>query len=76
MSEEKLIDEINELRELLRVKESQLGALRREKQILQDYGLSNEEISRYSRQIFLPEIGVKGFTIYIVTNLYYLNANS
>ncbi|CAL7946144.1 unnamed protein product [Xylocopa violacea] len=60
MNEKKLIDEIAELRELLRMKEAQLAALRREKQILQDYGLSNKEISRYSRQIFLPEIGVKG----------------
>ncbi|KOC68384.1 Adenylyltransferase and sulfurtransferase MOCS3 [Habropoda laboriosa] len=60
MNEKKLINEITELREVLRVKEAQLAALRREKQILQNYGLSNEEISRYSRQIFLPEIGVKG----------------
>lgn len=60
MNEEKLIDEINKLRELLRIKEAQLAALRPEKQILQDYGLSNEEISKYSRQIFLPEIGIKG----------------
>ncbi|XP_076668559.1 ubiquitin-like activating enzyme 4 [Andrena cerasifolii] len=60
MNEQKLIDEITELRELLRAKEAQLAAVRREKQILQDYGLSNDEISRYSRQIFLPEIGVKG----------------
>ncbi|XP_076752127.1 ubiquitin-like activating enzyme 4 isoform X2 [Xylocopa sonorina] len=60
MNEKKLIDEIAELRELLRMKEAQLAAQRREKQILQDYGLSNNEISRYSRQIFLPEIGVKG----------------
>lgn len=60
MDEEKLIDEISKLRELLRAKEDQLAALRREKQIIQDYGLSNNEISRYSRQIFLPEIGIKG----------------
>ncbi|XP_029037927.1 ubiquitin-like activating enzyme 4 isoform X1 [Osmia lignaria lignaria] len=60
MDEEKLIDEIIKLRELLRAKEDQLAALRREKQIIQDYGLSNNEISRYSRQIFLPEIGIKG----------------
>lgn len=60
MNEQKLIDEIAELRELLRAKEAQLVALKREKQILQDYGLNNDEISRYSRQIFLPEIGVKG----------------
>ncbi|CAK9806192.1 Adenylyltransferase and sulfurtransferase MOCS3 [Anthophora quadrimaculata] len=60
MNEKKLINEIIELREVLRVKEAQLAALRREKQILQNYGLSNEEISKYSRQIFLPEIGVKG----------------
>lgn len=60
MNEKKLIDEIIELRELLRTKEAQLAALRRERQILQDYGLNNEEILRYSRQIFLPEIGIKG----------------
>ncbi|XP_033203655.1 ubiquitin-like activating enzyme 4 [Bombus vancouverensis nearcticus] len=60
MNEKKLIDEIVELRELLRTKETQLAALRREKQILQDYGLNNEEILRYSRQIFLPEIAIKG----------------
>lgn len=60
MNENKLIDEIIELRELLRTKETQLAALRREKQILQDYGLNNEEILRYSRQIFLPEIAIKG----------------
>ncbi|XP_060823324.1 adenylyltransferase and sulfurtransferase MOCS3 [Bombus pascuorum] len=60
MSEKKLINEIIELRELLRTKETQLAALRREKQILQDYGLNNKEILRYSRQIFLPEIAIKG----------------
>ncbi|XP_071861797.1 ubiquitin-like activating enzyme 4 [Bombus fervidus] len=60
MSEKKLVDEIIELRELLRTKEIQLAALRREKQILQDCGLNNEEILRYSRQIFLPEIAIKG----------------
>ncbi|OAD54590.1 Adenylyltransferase and sulfurtransferase MOCS3 [Eufriesea mexicana] len=60
MNEKKLLDEITALRELLDMKEVQLAALRREKQILQDYGLSNKEISRYSRQIFLPEIGIKG----------------
>ncbi|XP_043595815.1 adenylyltransferase and sulfurtransferase MOCS3 isoform X2 [Bombus pyrosoma] len=49
MNEKKLIDEIIELRELLRTKETQLAALRREKQILQDYGLNNEEILRYSQ---------------------------
>ncbi|XP_017875776.1 adenylyltransferase and sulfurtransferase MOCS3 [Ceratina calcarata] len=60
MNEKKLIDEINELRDLLRMKEAQLAALKPEKQILQEYGLSNEEVSKYSRQIFLPEIGIKG----------------
>ncbi|XP_076245256.1 ubiquitin-like activating enzyme 4 [Calliopsis andreniformis] len=60
MNEQQLIDEITELRELLRAKEAQLTELRREKQILQDYGLNNNEISRYSRQIFLPEIGIQG----------------
>ena len=60
MDEKELMNQIAELRELLRIKEAQLVALRREKQILQDYGLSNGEILRYSRQIFLPEIGIKG----------------
>ncbi|XP_076279398.1 ubiquitin-like activating enzyme 4 [Lasioglossum baleicum] len=60
MNEEELIDEIMELRKMLRAKEAQLTTLRREKQILQDYGLSNDEISRYSRQIFLTEIGIEG----------------
>lgn len=60
MDEEKLINEIIKLRELLREKEHQLAVLKREKQILQNYGLNNAEISRYSRQIFLPEIGLRG----------------
>lgn len=60
MDEKELMNQITKLRELLRIKEAQLVALRREKQILQDYGLSNGEILRYSRQIFLPEIGIKG----------------
>ncbi|XP_053988637.1 adenylyltransferase and sulfurtransferase MOCS3 [Hylaeus anthracinus] len=60
MNEKELIDEITSLRELLRAKEAQLAILRREKQIVQDCGLSNNEISRYSRQIFLSEVGVKG----------------
>ncbi|XP_078049451.1 ubiquitin-like activating enzyme 4 isoform X1 [Augochlora pura] len=60
MNEKKLIDEIMELRKILHAKEAQLATLRREKQVLQDYGLNNDEISRYSRQIFLPEIGIEG----------------
>lgn len=58
--EDKLVAEITELRALLRMKEAKLADLRREKQIAQENGLYNDEISRYSRQIFLPEIGVQG----------------
>lgn len=71
MNEKELIDEITELRELLRAKEVQLAALRREKQILQDNGLSNDEISRYSRQIFLSEVGVKGILYVQNVRIYY-----
>ncbi|XP_035729758.1 adenylyltransferase and sulfurtransferase MOCS3-like [Vespa mandarinia] len=60
MEEEELINEIAKLRELLHEKESELANIRRAKQIPRDHGLNNDEISRYSRQIFLPEIGVTG----------------
>lgn len=60
MSEESLLEEIASLREKLREKEANLAELRRERQILQANGLNNEEIARYSRQILLPDIGVKG----------------
>ncbi|XP_043664642.1 adenylyltransferase and sulfurtransferase MOCS3 [Vespula pensylvanica] len=60
MDEEELINEIAKLRELLHEKESTLANIRRAKQIPRDHGLNNDEISRYSRQIFLPEIGVTG----------------
>nr|XP_050846798.1 adenylyltransferase and sulfurtransferase MOCS3 [Vespula vulgaris] len=60
MDEEELINEIAKLRELLHEKESALANIRRAKQIPRDHGLNNDEISRYSRQIFLPEIGVTG----------------
>ncbi|KAI4503573.1 hypothetical protein M0802_000976 [Mischocyttarus mexicanus] len=52
MDEEELINEIAKLRELLHEKESALAYIRRTKQIPRDYGLNNDEISRYSRQIF------------------------
>lgn len=58
--ESKLLEEIAELQSLLRAKETELANLRRQKQISQEYGLNNDEINRYSRQIFLPEIGVQG----------------
>ncbi|EZA60457.1 hypothetical protein DMN91_010697 [Ooceraea biroi] len=58
--EDKLVAEITELRALLRAKEAKLAELRRERQVVQEYGLHNDEISRYSRQLFLPEIGVQG----------------
>lgn len=60
MNEEELVEQIAELREQLRKKENALAALRNEKQVLQDYGLSNEEIPRYSRQIILSEFGING----------------
>ncbi|XP_033212971.1 adenylyltransferase and sulfurtransferase MOCS3 [Belonocnema kinseyi] len=60
MEEELLIEEIRSLQKLLLEKETRLADLKREKQILQANGLNNEEIARYSRQILLPEISVKG----------------
>ncbi|XP_043279425.1 adenylyltransferase and sulfurtransferase MOCS3 [Venturia canescens] len=60
MNEEQLVHEIVALRTKLREKESNLNELRREKQVVQNHGLNNEEISRYSRQILLPEISVSG----------------
>lgn len=63
MDEELLLEEIASLRAELREKEANLAELRREKQILQTNGLNNEEIARYSRQILLPDIGVKGKSI-------------
>ncbi|KYN21255.1 PREDICTED: adenylyltransferase and sulfurtransferase MOCS3 [Trachymyrmex cornetzi] len=60
ISEDELVAEITELRELLRTKEAKLTHLRHEKQIAQEYGLNNDEICRYSRQLFLKEVGVKG----------------
>jgi len=62
ISEDELVAEITELRELLRTKEAKLIHLRREKQIVQEYGLNNDEICRYSRQLFLKEVGVKGMS--------------
>ncbi|KAH0540430.1 adenylyltransferase and sulfurtransferase MOCS3 [Cotesia glomerata] len=60
MSEEELVREINNLKLLLKEKEDQLIKLRYEKEILQDNGLNNKEIMRYSRQILIPNIGVPG----------------
>lgn len=60
MSEEELINEIVKLREILNEKESTLANIKRAKQISHEHGLNNDEINRYSRQIFLPEIGVTG----------------
>ncbi|XP_072751183.1 adenylyltransferase and sulfurtransferase MOCS3 [Anoplolepis gracilipes] len=59
-NEDQLVAEIAELRELLHAKEVKLARLRRDKQVMQEYGLNNDEICRYSRQLFLPEIGVRG----------------
>lgn len=58
--EDELVAEITKLRELLRMKEAKLARLRHEKQVVQEYGLNNDEICRYSRQLFLTEVGVKG----------------
>lgn len=58
--EDELVAEITKLRELLRTKEAELTCLRHKKQVTQEYGLNNDEIYRYSRQLFLTEIGVKG----------------
>lgn len=58
--ENELVAEITKLRELLRTKEAELACLRHEKQVAQEYGLNNDEICRYSRQLFLREVGVKG----------------
>lgn len=60
--EDELIAEIMKLRELLRMKETELACLRHKKQVTQEYGLNNDEICRYSRQLFLTEVGVKGMT--------------
>ncbi|XP_024880813.1 adenylyltransferase and sulfurtransferase MOCS3 [Temnothorax curvispinosus] len=58
--EDELVAEITKLRELLHMKEAELACLRRKKQVVQEHGLSNDEICRYSRQLFLTEVGVKG----------------
>lgn len=58
--EDELVAEIAELRALLHAKEVKLAHLRSERQVMQEYGLNNDEICRYSRQLFLTEIGVQG----------------
>ncbi|KAL7295528.1 hypothetical protein TKK_0011172 [Trichogramma kaykai] len=60
MNEKILLAEIAELKKRLREKEAALIALRQETQILQENGLTNTEIARYSRQVILPSIGVTG----------------
>lgn len=60
MCENELLEEISTLKKKLREKEDELARLRRRNQILQENGLNNQEITRYSRQIILPEIGVQG----------------
>jgi len=62
--ENELVAEIMKLRESLRIKEAKLAQLRREKQVAQKYDLNNDEICRYSRQLFLTEVGVEG-TLFI-----------
>lgn len=62
MSIDELEREIESLRLLLREKEELLANLKRKKGVetADQEKLTNSEISRYSRQIILPEIGVKG----------------
>lgn len=62
MSIDELEREIESLRLLLRDKEELLVNLKRKKGVetADQEKLTNSEISRYSRQIILPEIGVKG----------------
>lgn len=60
---EKLESEIAELRVLLTQKEVLLASLlaeQKENVVEKKHRLTNKEISRYSRQIILNEIGVKG----------------
>lgn len=55
--------EIEQLSSSLAAKKAELSSLRRNKlisNISATEGLTNEEISRFSRQLILPEIGVKG----------------
>jgi hypothetical protein len=61
--EDELVAEIANLRALLRTKEAKLAELQREKQIVQEHGLYNDEICRYSRQLFLSQIGVQGISV-------------
>ncbi|XP_066583419.1 adenylyltransferase and sulfurtransferase MOCS3-like isoform X2 [Prorops nasuta] len=60
MNEEELVNEINELRELLQKKEASLCSLREKNETFQSCGLTNTEICRYSRQIFVEDFGVQG----------------
>lgn len=59
-NEDDLRTTIAELRATLSAKEAELAALQRKKQVVQKYGLNNDEILRYSRQLFLREINVQG----------------
>ena len=68
MDEAALLREIKELRSKLREKEANLVALRREKLIVREHGLDNKEIARYSRQMLIPEIGVKGILHLLLNN--------
>lgn len=61
--EEELKATIAELRATLRAKEAELADLQRKKQVVQEYGLNNDEILRYSRQIFLQQISVQGMLL-------------
>lgn len=60
MEEKQLKNEIYQLKKLLKIKEDKLAKIQYDKQPIQKNELNNEEIARYSRQILMPEIGVKG----------------
>lgn len=60
MNEEELKLEVERLRKALRASEEKLQQLQNEKQHLQNYGLNNNEVLRYSRQMIMPDISVDG----------------
>lgn len=62
MDEIELEKEIGLLRRQLEEKETLLQSIRNQKKrnVINDDKLSNADIARFSRQIILPEVGVKG----------------
>lgn len=55
-----LENEINHLNVTLEAKKKELCQLCASNDEINEHSLTNSEISRFSRQIILPEIGVKG----------------